>query len=82
MKRVDLPTAVEAVFDKRGRPRVRSFGWGGRQVPVTAVGRTWLDEVGRHLLVMAPGERAFELLLRRSDLTWRVVGIPPREGLV
>jgi hypothetical protein len=40
-----------------------------------------LDDAGRHLLVMAPGDRAFELLLRRSDLTWRVVSVPPQENL-
>lgn len=74
MKRVDLPTSVQASFDECGRPRVRSFTWSGKRLPVTSVGRTWLDDAGRHLLVMVAGERTFELLLRRSDLTWRVVG--------
>ena len=81
MPRVNLSTAVEVRFDESGRPGVRNFTWGGKRLPVTAVGRTWLDDAGRHLLVMAPGDRAFELLLRRSDLTWRVVSIPPQENL-
>ena len=81
MPRVNLPTAVEVHFDERGRPRVRNFLWGGKRLPVTAVGRTWLDDAGRHLMVMAPGDRAFELLLRRSDLTWRVVSTPLQENL-
>ena len=82
MKRVDLPTRVEASFDERGRPHVHSFSWSGKRLPVTSVGRTWLDDAGRHLLVMAAGERTFELLLRRSDLAWRVVGSLPEEYLI
>ena len=81
MLRVNQPTAVEVLFDESGRPRVRSFSWGGKRLPVTAVGRSWTDDAGRHLMVMAPGDRAFELLLRRSDLTWRVVSMPPHENL-
>jgi hypothetical protein len=82
MKRVDRPTRVEVVFDEGGRPQVRMFAWNGKMLPVISLGRTWLDEVGRHVLVMAAGERVFELLLRRSDLCWRVVGRLPGRYLV
>lgn len=82
MKRVNRPTRVEVSFDEQGRPRVRRFSWEGKMLPVTSVGRNWMDEDGRHLLVMAAGERIFELLLERSELRWRVVGHLPQSYLV
>ncbi len=81
MRRVDLPTAVEVRFDEEGGIRVESFTWRKTQLLVVAAGRTWLDDAGRHLLVMVTGDRIYELLLRRSDLSWRVVGTPDCEGL-
>jgi hypothetical protein len=78
MRRVNHPTEVEVRFAKDGRPHPLSFAWEGERIPVTAVGRTWLDEAGRHVLVMVGGDRVFELLLRRSDLAWRVVGVSER----
>lgn len=81
MRRADLPTVVEARFDQDGGVRVESFAWRQRQLLVVAAGRTWLDDDGRHLLVMVAGDRIYELLLRRSDLSWRVVGTPDCEGL-
>lgn len=76
MRAVDLPTAVEVTFDRDGKPSVHSFTRAGEKVWVIAMGRTWVDDAGRHLMVMGPGNESFELLLRRSDLTWRVVGFP------
>ncbi len=81
MKRVDVPTEVRARFDRDGKVRVLAFSWGGRELVVTSTGRTWIDDDGRHLLVMVSGEQVFELLLRRSDLSWRVVGTSPWENL-
>lgn len=81
MRRVDLPAVVEVRFDQDGGVRVESFTWRQRQLLVVAAGRSWLDDTGRHLLVMVTGDQAFELLLRRSDLCWRVVGTPDREVL-
>jgi hypothetical protein len=78
VRRVDLPTEVEVRFAQDGKPHPLSFTWEGERLRVTAVGRMWLDDAGRHLLVMTVGDRIFELLLRRSDLTWRVVGVPER----
>jgi hypothetical protein len=78
VRRVDHPTEAEVSFAEDGRPHPLNFAWEGRRLRVTAVGRTWLDEAGRHVLVMVGGDRVFELLLRRSDLTWRVVGVAER----
>lgn len=78
VRRVDVSTEVEARFDQDGRPHPLSFTWEGERLRVTAAGRTWLDDAGRHLLVMTRGDRVFELLLRRSDLAWRVVGVSER----
>jgi hypothetical protein len=78
VRRVDHPTEVEVRFEQDGRPYPLSFTWEGERLRVTSVGRTWLDDAGRHLLVMTMGDRVFELLLRRSDLAWRVVGVPER----
>ncbi len=78
MRRVNGPTEVEVRFARDGRPHPLSFTWEGKRIPVTAVGRTWLDEAGRHVLVMVGGDRVFELLLRGSDLAWRVVGVSDR----
>lgn len=80
-RRVDQATAVDARFEPDGRVRVRRFTWDRAWVTVTAVGRNWVAEDGRHLLVMGPGDRTFELLLRRSDLTWRLIQVPARDAL-
>ena len=80
-KKDDQSTVVDARFEPDGRIRVRRFTWDRAWVTVTAVGRNWMAEDGRHVLVMGAGDRTFELLLRRSDLTWRIVKVPPREAM-
>ena len=82
MRRVDFPTAVEVTFDRDGKPSIRYFTLLGKRVSVTGVGRTWIDDEGKHVLVMGPSNETYELLLRRSDLAWRVVGVPARSFVV
>lgn len=77
MRHLDEPAAVDVAFDPDGHPHIRRFRHGESWVTVAAQGRTWLDETGRHVLVMGPGSSSFELLLRSSDLTWRVLSIGP-----
>jgi hypothetical protein len=72
MMHVGEPVAVEVSFKPDGAPVVRRFRWQDRDIAVTATGRTWVDEEGRHVLVMGPDQRAYELLLSREDLTWYV----------
>jgi len=77
---VDEPTAVEARFESDGAVRPRRFTWGQSWLDVSDVGRQWVDQDGRHVLVMTAGLHAFELLLERESLTWRVVRAP--DGIV
>ncbi len=76
MRRVEEPTEVEVRFAKDGTPHLSSFSWMRRRLVVSATGRNWADESGRHVLVTSVGEGVFELLLRRADLSWYVVGAP------
>ncbi len=73
---VDEPTAVEARFETDGAVRPRRFIWTQTWLDVSDVGRQWIDADGRHVLVMTGGRRAFELLLDRENLRWRVVKAP------
>lgn len=73
---VDEPVTVEAHFETEGAVRPRRFTWGMVWLDVTDVGRQWVDEAGRHVLVMVGGRRTFELLLERESLAWRVVRAP------
>jgi hypothetical protein len=70
MMHIGEPVAAEVAFEVGGKPTVRRFRWQDQETPVTATGRTWVAEDGRHVLVMGPDQRAYELLLRREDLIW------------
>ena len=35
-------------------------------------GRQWLDEDGRHVLVMLPGDQIYKLTLRYGTLVWEL----------
>lgn len=70
MKHIGERVEVEVRFEVDGRPRVQWFRWRGGDYLVTATGRSWLDHDGRHVLVIGPDERVFELLLNREELVW------------
>jgi hypothetical protein len=70
MRRIGDPVEVEVRLEIDGRPWVRQFCWRGEDNPVTATGRSWVDDDGRHVLVMGQAGRVFELLLRREELVW------------
>lgn len=69
---------VECSFASSGRVRVRRIALEGTWTPV-AQGRQWLDEEGRHVLVMLPDEQIEELVLSTRDLTWRLLTRPKRQ---
>lgn len=60
---------VDALFDSEGNVTVRRIQAEGAWQAVEQ-GRQWLDEEGRHVLVMVDGRRVQELLLERGELTW------------
>jgi len=73
---VDEPTAVEAYFESDGAVRPRRFTWDQGWLNVSDVGRQWVKDDGRHVLVLTAGHDTFELLLERESLAWRVVRAP------
>jgi hypothetical protein len=72
MKHIGESVAGEVWFETDGRPRIRRFRWRSLDYYVTAVGRAWVDDDGRHVLVMDRDERIYELVLTRSDLHWHL----------
>ena len=76
MRFIDEPTAVDASFEADGAVHPRRFARDQGWLDVSDVGRQWLDNDGRHVLVMVDGRQTFELLLRRASLTWRIVRGP------
>jgi hypothetical protein len=74
--------AVEVAFAADGRPTVRRFRWQDQDIPVTATGRSWVDDAGRHVLVMGPDRRTYELVLSREDLLWYVERAAPQRAVV
>ena len=80
MRFVDEATAVEAYFESDGAIRPRRFTWDQGWLNVSDVGRQWVQDDGRHVLVMTAGQHTFELFLERESLTWRVIQAPDRTG--
>lgn len=64
------PIEVSARFDKDGNLTPTSFTWRGHDYPVSVGARRWQDEAGQHFMVMAPGERVFELVFDPATLRW------------
>ena len=64
--------SVECTFAADGRVQVRRVEVDGRWLTVEQ-GRQWLDQTGRHVLVMVPGRPVKELVLRPESLTWELV---------
>jgi hypothetical protein len=73
---------VECCFSSAGRVEVQRIQIDGRWLALEQ-GRQWVDREGLHVLVMAQGMAAQELILRSDTMTWqmRPVG-PPAQQLV
>lgn len=63
---------VECRFAEDGRVQVKKVQLNGRWLPV-GQGRQWLDENGRHVLIMLPGEDVRELVLQSQTFSWGLV---------
>jgi hypothetical protein len=64
------PVEVSAKFSTDGKITPYRFTWQGRNYQVASVGRNWKDETGLHILVMAPGDRIFELIYIPDQMRW------------
>ncbi len=49
---------------------------------IESVGRSWLDEIGLHILVMVPGGRVYELVFQPGSLRWSVESKSPPVSIV
>ena len=64
------PVSVDARFAEDGEVTILRFTWQGRTLPVTSMGRKWGETGATHYLVMAPGERMFELTWNWANRRW------------
>ena len=64
---------VTARFDLEGRITPVSFIWQGRSYRVDGTGRRWEAKDGLHILVMAPGNRAFHLIFNSQTCIWMLI---------
>lgn len=60
---------VDCLFDEEGSARVRRIAVDGQWKGVEQ-GRQWLDEAGRHVLIMLDGRDVREIVLQREELVW------------
>jgi len=65
------PVGVECVFSADGRVQVRRVQIGGQWTAV-GQGRQWVDQHGRHALILLSGGEVREVVLRPSTLTWEL----------
>lgn len=63
--------AVDCVFDANGTVRVNRVQTEDKWRPVSQ-GRQWLDQDGRHVLIMFSGEHVSEIILRPSSMKWEI----------
>ncbi len=70
---------VDCRFAEDGAVQVRKVQLNGRWQSV-GQGRQWLDENGRHVLVMLPGDEVRELVLQPGSLSWGLVEVGGSEG--
>ena len=69
-----MPVEVDCRFDEDGRVHVRRVRL-GRPWQAVEQGRQWVDDDGRHVLVLLAGG-VRELVLRADTLTWELRELP------
>lgn len=65
---------VDCRFGQDGVVQVKQVQVNGRWLPV-GQGRQWVDENGRHVLIMLPGNTVRELVLQPGTLRWGLVAV-------
>jgi hypothetical protein len=69
---MELAIGVDCNFEEDGRVRLQRVRIDGKWQPVEQ-GRQWLDESGRHVLIMLGGQGVREILLDSRTLQWRLL---------
>ncbi|MBU0704113.1 MAG: hypothetical protein KKC18_09650 [Chloroflexi bacterium] len=72
MTAVSEETAITAYFSVAGEISPRRFTWRGATLSVEGVGRRWREGSERCFVVLAAGERPFELRLDERTFRWRI----------
>ena len=70
---------VDCRFKIDGSVRVRRVEIEGDWVSV-GQGRQWVDENGRHLLIMLPNNQIREIILRADTMIWEMVSVSGPKG--
>lgn len=80
MMALDLIEVI-ARFDLDGKVTPLRFTWKGQDYVVEGAGRRWQAEDGLHILVMAAGERVFELIFDPRVGRWLIKPVGSGLGL-
>lgn len=78
---MDRPIAVDCSFEKDGHVRVRRIALDDRWL-VVEPGRQWVDEYGRHVLIIIPGGQVYEIVLSPGTLTWTVISAQRKTNII
>ncbi|GJM42065.1 MAG: hypothetical protein DHS20C20_23470 [Ardenticatenaceae bacterium] len=70
---------VECRFGEDGKVKVKKVMLNGRWQPV-GQGRQWVDENGRHVLIMLPNDEVRELVMQPTTFSWYLVEIGAGRG--
>ncbi len=76
------PVEAIARWDEQGLVTIREFTWKDTRYPVESTGRSWVDDTGLHVLVMASGGKTFTLTLTKADYRWYVKAATQRLDIV
>jgi hypothetical protein len=69
---VDEQIGVDCIFEADGSLQVRRVHVAGRWMAI-GQGRQGVDQRGRHVLIMLPGDQVREILLRPDTMTWALL---------
>jgi hypothetical protein len=73
--------AVEVVFAADGAVQIRQVQVDGQWLAVE-LGRQWVDDNGRHCLIMLPDNSVREIILQPDTLTWIMKPLPGGQQIV
>jgi hypothetical protein len=73
--------AVEVVFAADGAVQIRQVQVDGQWLAV-GQGRQWVDDNGRHCLIMLPDNSVREIVLQPDTLTWIIKPLPGAQQIV